>query len=119
MQGCWLGCWGSAPHSPCWIFQTMTSETKGQGGWRGCWGSAPYSGSALHSRSYFSDAELDLSDNGIGADCAGMLAGVLGQCSSLAVLDRSDNDIGDEGAGRLATGLGQCSSLEKLYLACI
>ena len=48
-----------------------------------------------------------------------MLAGVLGQCSSLAVLDRSDNDIGDEGAGRLATGLGQCSSLEKLYIACI
>ena len=49
----------------------------------------------------------------------GRLAGVLGQCSSLAVLDLSDNDIGDEGAGRLATGLGQCSSLEEVHLACI
>ena len=66
----------------------------------------------------------DLGEEGIGADGAGMLAGVLGQCSSLTVLDLSGNDIGDEGAGRLAgvlgqcSLLGQCSSLEKLFFGC-
>ena len=58
----------------------------------------------------------DLGEEGIGADGAGMLAGVLGQCSSLTVLDLSGNDIGDEGAGRLAGVLGQCSSLTVLDL---
>ena len=52
----------------------------------------------------------------MGADGAGRLAGVLGQCSSLATLDLPANGIGDEGAGRLAGVLGQCSSLAVLNL---
>ena len=42
-------------------------------------------------------ATLDLGGNGIGAEGAGRLAGVLGQCSSLATLELGGNDIGDEG----------------------
>ena len=45
----------------------------------------------------------------IGAEGAERLAGVLGQCSSLAVLNLAENGIGDEGAERLAGVLGQCS----------
>ena len=41
---------------------------------------------------------LDLSSCEIGAEGAGILAGVLGQCSSLATLDLGDNGIGPEGA---------------------
>ena len=41
---------------------------------------------------------------------------MLGQCSSLAELDLSENDIGSEGAGSLAGVLGQCSSLAELHL---
>ena len=53
----------------------------------------------------------------IGAAGAGRLAGVLGQCASLAHLDLACNDIGAEGAGRLAGVLGQCASLAHLNLA--
>ena len=52
-----------------------------------------------------------------GYEGAGRLAGVLGQCSSLAELNLRDNDIRDEGAGRLAVVLGQCSSLAELDLS--
>ena len=41
---------------------------------------------------------------------------MLGQCSSLTVLNLSCNGIRAEGAGRLAGVLGQCSSLAKLQL---
>ena len=65
---------------------------------------------------------LDLKRGGrwgapIGAEGAGRLAGVLGQCCSLAVLNLQRNRIGAEGAGRLAGVLGQCSSLAKLDLS--
>ena len=59
---------------------------------------------------------LDMSRCGIRAEGARTLAGVLGQCSSLAVLILRGNDIGAEGAGRLAGVLGQCSSLAHLDL---
>eukprot|EP00961_Rhodomonas_salina_P206568 2788859-Rhodomonas_salina.2 len=36
------------------------------------------------------------------------MAGVLGQCKTLAVLDLRCNRIGSEGAGRLAGVLGDC-----------
>ena len=62
-------------------------------------------------------AELNLAGNGIGAEGAGRLAEVLGQCSSLAVLNLTHNNIGAEGAERLAGVLGQCSSLAALDLA--
>ena len=52
----------------------------------------------------------------MGAEGVRMLAGVLGQCSSLAMLNLENNNIGDEGAGRLAGVLGQCSSLATLDL---
>ena len=52
----------------------------------------------------------------IGAEGAGRLAGVLGQCFSLAELHLGGNGIGAEGAGRLAGVLGQCSSLAELDL---
>ena len=45
-----------------------------------------------------------------------MLAGVLGQCSSLATLVLRYNHIGAEGATSLAGVLGQCSSLATLDL---
>ena len=41
---------------------------------------------------------------------------MLGQCSSLTVLKLGHNGIGAEGAGRLAGVLGQCSSLAELHL---
>ena len=44
------------------------------------------------------------------------LAGVLGQCSSLAALELRENEIGDEGARSLAQVLGECSSLATLDL---
>ena len=59
---------------------------------------------------------LNLRDNNIGAEGAGMLAAVLGQCASLAHLHLQGNGIGDEGAGRLAAVLGQCASLAHLNL---
>ena len=61
-------------------------------------------------------AHLDLQENRIGAEGAGRLAGVLGQCASLARLDLCNNEIGAEGAGRLAAVLGQCASLAHLNL---
>ena len=64
-----------------------------------------------------SAVRLDLSSCKIGAEGAGSLAGVLGQCSSLATLHLRYNNIGVEGAGRLAGVLGQCSSLTMLDLA--
>ena len=39
--GSWSGCSGIAPHSFCWILDSMTQERKGRGAWPGCWGSAP------------------------------------------------------------------------------
>ena len=60
---------------------------------------------------------LDLAGNEIGAEGAGRLAAVLGQCASLAHLDLGWNEIGDEGAGRLALVLGQCASLAHLNLS--
>ena len=60
---------------------------------------------------------LSLSDNQIGAEGAGSLAGVLGQLPSLAHLNLDCNKIGEEGAGRLAEVLGQCSSLSHLDLS--
>ena len=60
---------------------------------------------------------LSLSDNQIGAEGAGSLAGVLGQLPSLAHLNLDCNKIGEEGAGRLAEVLGQCSSLAHLDLS--
>ena len=59
---------------------------------------------------------LDASWLRMGAGGARMLAGVLGQCSSLATLDLEGNFIGDEGARSLAGVLGQCSSLAMLNL---
>ena len=47
----------------------------------------------------------------------GELAGVLGQCGSLAHLDLGRSWIGNEGAGRLAGVLGQCRSLAHLDLS--
>jgi hypothetical protein len=44
---------------------------------------------------------LNLQRNGIGAEGAGRLAGVLGQCSSLAKLDLSYNGIDDDGIAML------------------
>jgi Ran GTPase-activating protein (RanGAP) involved in mRNA processing and transport len=60
---------------------------------------------------------LDLDNNDIGAQGAGRLAAVLGQCASLAHLDLGNNDIIAEGAGRLAAVLGQCASLAHLDLS--
>ena len=57
----------------------------------------------------FSLAELNLFNNGIGAEGAGRLAGVLGQFSSFVVLNLSHCCILAEEAGRLAGGPGQCS----------
>ena len=62
------------------------------------------------------DAHLDLRASGIGAEEAGKLAAVLGQCASLAHLDLCGNSIGDEGVGKLAAVLGQCASLAHLDL---
>ena len=45
---------------------------------------------------------LDLLSNDIGAERAGRLAGVLGQCTSLTWLELYENNIGDEGKGKLA-----------------
>ena len=59
---------------------------------------------------------INLSNATIGAEGAGRLAVVLGQCASLAHLDLQGNGIGDEGAGRLAAVLGQCASLAHLDL---
>ena len=60
---------------------------------------------------------LDAGERMMGAGGVRMLAGVLGQCSSLATLNLADNGIGDEGAGSLAGVLGQCSALTGLKLA--
>ena len=57
---------------------------------------------------------INLSNATIGAEGAGGLAAVLGQCASLAHLDLGWNEIGAEGAGRLAAVLGQCASLAHL-----
>ena len=46
----------------------------------------------------------NLMDNSIGNEGAGRLAGMLGQCSSLAELNLVYNDIGNEGARSLAGG---------------
>ena len=59
---------------------------------------------------------INLSNATIGAEGAGGLAAVLGQCASLAHLDLRYNWIGAEGAGRLAAVLGQCASLAHLNL---
>ena len=59
---------------------------------------------------------INLSNARIGAEGAGGLAAVLGQCASLAHLNLRANGIGDEGAGRLAAVLGQCTSLAHLDL---
>ena len=59
---------------------------------------------------------INLSNATIGAEGAGRLAAVLGQCASLAHLDLRGNGIGAEGAGRLAAVLGQCASLAHLDL---
>ena len=59
---------------------------------------------------------LDVSEHRMGAKGVRILAGALGQCSSLTTLNLGSNDIGDEGAGRLAEVLGQCSSLASLDL---
>ena len=56
-------------------------------------------------------AHLNLGENGIGAEGAGRLAAVLGQCASLAHLDLDYNEIGAEGAGRLAAVTERCPSL--------
>ena len=61
-------------------------------------------------------AHLDLRWNKIGAEGAGRLAAVLGQCASLAHLDLHGNEIGAEGAGRLAEVLGKCASIAHLDL---
>ena len=55
--------------------------------------------------------------NNIRVAGAERLAGVLGQCSSLAELNLAGNGIRSEGAGRLAGVLGQCSSLAELDLS--
>ena len=59
---------------------------------------------------------INLSYTNIQADGVGRLAGVLGQCASLAHLHLCYNKIGAEGAGRLAAVLGQCASLAHLDL---
>ena len=46
----------------------------------------------------------------IGAEGAGRLAGVLGQCGLLVHLNVCYNSIGDDGAGRLVVVLGECRS---------
>ena len=56
-------------------------------------------------------AHLALGRNEIGAEGAGRLAAVLGQCASLAHLDLYYNGIRDEGAGRLAAVAELCPSL--------
>ena len=55
---------------------------------------------------------LDFSRVTIGAEGAGRLVGMLGQCPSLAHLDLCGNNIGAEGAGSLDAVAEQCSSLE-------
>ena len=62
-------------------------------------------------------AHLNLSRNRIRDEGAGRLAGVMGKCWSLAHLDLGWNKIGAEGAGRLAEVLGQCRSLAHLDLS--
>ena len=79
------------------------SGRKGQGGWRGCWDSAPHLPNSILTAM-------------IGSEGAGRLAGMLGQCSSLAVLHLRSNDMAAEGAGRLAGVLGQCCSLLVLNI---
>ena len=59
-------------------------------------------------------AHLNLGENGIGAEGAGRLAAVLGQCASLAHLDLGANGIGAEGAGRLAA-VAKCCLLLTIY----
>ena len=59
-------------------------------------------------------ASLNLERNNIGDEGTRSLAGVLGQCSSLATLDLSNNNLGAEGARSLAGVLWQCSSLAML-----
>ena len=61
--------------------------------------------------------KLNLALNGIEDEGTGMLARVLGQCSSLAELSLADNGISDIGAWMLAEELWQCSSLTKLDLS--
>jgi len=59
---------------------------------------------------------INLSNATIGAEGAGRLAAVLGQCASLARLNLERNEIGAEGAGMLAAVLGRCASLAHLEL---
>ena len=67
-------------------------------------------------QAWCSVVRLDASGRRMGAGGVRMLAGVLGQCSSLAELDLFNNDIGNEGARSLAGVLGHCSSLDTLNL---
>ena len=60
---------------------------------------------------------MNLGSNGLGDEGARSLAGVIGQCSSLAMLDLSHCEIGDEGARSLADGARQCSKLTVLDLS--
>ena len=62
-------------------------------------------------------ATLNLENNVIGAAGAGSLAGMLGKCPSLATLNLGGNNIGPEGTQSLAPVLGQCSCLAELDLA--
>jgi hypothetical protein len=62
-------------------------------------------------------AHLDLCDNRIETGGAESLARVLGQCTSLAHLHLCENNIGADGAESLAGVLGQCASLAHLYLS--
>mmetsp|Transcript_6666 Transcript_6666/g.10187 ORF Transcript_6666/g.10187 Transcript_6666/m.10187 type:complete len:141 (+) Transcript_6666:165-587(+) len=61
-------------------------------------------------------AYLDVGQNEIGDEGAGMLAEVLGKCTALAHFDLGMNEIGAEGAGTLAAGLGECTALAHLSL---
>eukprot|EP00961_Rhodomonas_salina_P218398 2951201-Rhodomonas_salina.1 len=47
----------------------------------------------------------------MGAEGAGRLAGVLGECKALAYLSLYSNEIDDEGVGRLAGALVECKAL--------
>eukprot|EP00961_Rhodomonas_salina_P147797 1989351-Rhodomonas_salina.1 len=62
-------------------------------------------------------AYLDLTARELGAEGAGMLAGVLVQCKALAYLDLSKNGIGAEGARVLAGVLEECKSLAHLNMS--
>lgn len=61
-------------------------------------------------------AHLNLSENEMGEEGAGTLAGVLLQCRTLAHLDLSRNAIGGGGVGKLAGVLAQCKALAHLDL---